>query len=118
MVESLTFNTYLDRYLLVGTAVGPDRVGESASGIYYSTSDDLIHWTERRLIMEVESRQTYRCGDPDPVAYPSVLDPDSTSRNFETTGKRAYLYFTRSDYESCRENLDRDLVRVPIEFSK
>lgn len=118
MVESLTFNTYLDRYLLVGTAVGQGSVGETASGIYYSTSDDLVHWTQRRLIMEVESRHTYRCGDPDPVAYPSVLDSDSTSRNFETTGKRAYLYFTRSNYESCRETLDRDLVRVPIEFSK
>jgi hypothetical protein len=118
MVESLTFNTYLDRYLLVGTAGRPGPVGETASGIYYSTSDDLIHWTHRRLIMEVESRHTYRCGDPDPVAYPSVLDPSSTSRNFETTSKRAYLYFTRFNYESCQETLDRDLVRVPIEFSK
>jgi hypothetical protein len=118
MVESLTFNTYLDKYLLVGTASGPGRPGEMASGIYYSTSEDLIHWTPRRLIMEVESRHTYRCGDPNPVAYPSVLDPDSTSRNFETTGKEAYLYFTRSNYQSCRETLDRDLVRIPIEFSK
>jgi hypothetical protein len=118
MVESLTFNTYLDRYLLVGTAVGPGRVGEMASEIYFSTSDDLIHWTPRRPVMEVQSRHTYRCGNPDPVAYPSVLDPDSTSRNFETTGKRAFLYFTRFNYEGCRETLDRDLVRVPIEFSK
>jgi len=118
MVESLTFNTYLDRYLLVGTAVGLGRVGETVSGIYYSTSDDLVHWTPRKQIMKVESRNTYRCGEPDPVGYPSVLDPDSTSRNFETTGKRAFLYFTRFNYEDCRESLDRDLVRVPIEFSK
>ena len=68
--------------------------------------------------MEGESRNTYRCGDPEPIAYPSVLDPDSSSRNFETTGKRAYLYFTRYNYESCQETLDRDLVRVPIEFTK
>ena len=66
--------------------------------------------------MEVETRSTYQCGDPDPVAYPSVLDPDSSSRNFETTGKEVYLYFTRSNYESCNETSDRDLVRVPIEF--
>jgi len=117
MVESLTFNTYLDRYLLVGTAVERELDGETVSGIYYSLSDDLIHWTPRELIVEVESRQTYRCGDPDPVAYPSVLDPDSTSRNFETTGRRAYLYFTRFNYESCNETMDRDLVRVPIRFS-
>jgi hypothetical protein len=117
MVESLTFNTYLDRYLLVGTAVERELDGETVSGIYYSLSDDLIDWTPRELIVEVESRQTYRCGGPDPVAYPSVLDPDSTSHNFETTGKRAYLYFTRFNYESCRETMDRDLVRVPIRFS-
>jgi hypothetical protein len=118
MVESLTFNTYLDRFLLVGTAVEQDREGDTVSGIYYSTSDDLIHWTPREMIAEVENRETYRCGDPDPVAYPSVLDPDSSSRNFETTGKRAYLYFTRFNYESCKETFDRDLVRAPIEFSK
>jgi hypothetical protein len=117
MVESLTFNTYLDRYLLVGTTVEQELDGETVSGIYYSLSDDLIHWTPRELIVEVESRQTYRCGDPNPVAYPSVLDPDSTSRNFETTGRRAYLYFTRFNYDSCNETMDRDLVRVPIRFS-
>jgi hypothetical protein len=116
MVESLTFNTYLDRYLLVGTTVIREPDGETVSGIYYSLSDDLIDWTPRELIVEVESTQTHRCGDPDPVAYPSVLDPDSTSRNFETTGRRAYLYFTRFNYEACKETSDRDLVRVPIEF--
>lgn len=118
MVESLTFNTYFDRFLLVGTAVAQDADGELFSGIYYSLSDDLIHWTPRKLIRKVESRDTYRCGNPDPVSYPSILDPGSTSRNFETTGKQAYLYFTRHNYESCQETPDRDLVRVPIEFSR
>jgi hypothetical protein len=116
MVESLTFNTHFDKFLLVGTVLERNREGNTVSGIYYSTSDDLIDWTPRKLIVEVESTQTHRCGDPNPVAYPSVLDPDSTSRNFETTGKRAYLYLTRFNYESCRETMDRDLVRVPIEF--
>ncbi len=117
MVESLTFNTYLDSFLLIGTAVEHDREDNAVSGIYYSTSDDLIDWTPRKLIAEVESRHTYQCGDSDPIAYPSLLDPDSPSRNFETTGKRAYLYFTRFNYESCKETLDRDLVLVPVEFS-
>jgi hypothetical protein len=118
MVESLTFNTYLDRFLLVGTAVAQEVGDKMISGIYYSTSDDLVHWTPRKLITEVESRDTHECGEPDPVAYPSVLDPKSKSRNFETTGKQAYLYFTRYSYEACRETLDRDLVRTPIAFSK
>jgi hypothetical protein len=118
MVESLTFNTYLNRYLLVGTAAGSTPEGNATSGIYYSTSENLVDWTPRKLILQAESRHTYACGDADPVAYPSLLDPESTSRNFETTGDRAYLYYTRFNYASCKETPDRDLVRVPIKFSK
>ena len=124
MVESLTFNTYFNRFLLVGTATAQDRSrskvgseGDAVSGIYYSLSDDLINWTPRKLIMEVETRSSYQCGDPNPIAYPSVIDPESSSQNFETTGKQVYVYFTRFNYESCQETQDRDLVRVPIEFS-
>ncbi len=123
MVESLTFNTYFNRFLLVGIATAQDRSrgkvggdGEAVSGIYYSLSDDLIHWTPRKLVMEVETRSSYQCGDPDPISYPSVIDPESSSRNFETTGKQVYLYFTRFNYESCQQTLDRDLIRIPIEF--
>lgn len=50
----------------------------------------------------------------DPLIYPSVLDPDDTSRNFEVVGKRADLYFTR--WNPDPDGFDRDLVRVPIEF--
>ena len=47
------------------------------------------------------------------MAYPVVLDPLSPSRNFQTVGQRAYLYFTRFN----NFGYDRDLLRVPIEFS-
>jgi hypothetical protein len=119
MSLSLTYSTYFDKYLLVGTAgkYSP-RKRKTVWGFYYSLSDDLIHWTQRKLIREAEMTWTYRCGDADPVAYPSVLDPSSKSRNFETTGRRPYLYFTRFHYSSCRQTLDRDLVRVPIQLSK
>jgi hypothetical protein len=119
MTASLTYNTYFGKYLLVGNAdlyiPGKRR---TVSGFFYSLSDDLLHWSERKLIKEVVLPQTYRCGDPDPVYYPSVLDPESKSRNFETTGRRAYIYFTRLHYKACEGTLDRDLVRVPVEFSK
>jgi hypothetical protein len=29
-----------------------------------------------------------------------------------------YLYFTKFHYVSCRPTPNRDLVRIPIEFSK
>jgi hypothetical protein len=46
--------------------------------------------------------------------YPALLDPASTSRNFETTGKTAYLYYTRHNFG--QGSLDRDLIRISVEF--
>jgi hypothetical protein len=116
MSMSLTWNTYLHRYLLVGEAAGPS--GSDAIGIYYSVSRDLVHWSKRALFREVEAPWTFECGDRNPVTDPSVIDPSSGSRNFETSGRRPWLYFTRFHYVDCEQTLDRDLVRVPIELSK
>jgi hypothetical protein len=119
MTDSLTYNTYLGKYLLVGTnteySPGKRRL---VSGFYYTVSNDLLTWSDRKLIKEVPLVQTYKCGDPDPVQYGSVLDPASDSPNFETTGRRPYLYFTRLHYSACRMTLNRDLIRVPLEFEK
>ena len=60
----------------------------------------------------------YQCGDKDPIAYPSLIDPASTSRNFETVGRKAYLYYTLFHYSNYQQGLDRDLVRIPVEISK
>jgi hypothetical protein len=129
--ESLTYNTYLDRYLLVGltsqpppaapalaTPAVPKSSRERATGVYFSLSSDLIHWSPRRLIMEATSVQTFRCGGPNPIAYPSLIDPRSNSRTFATTGRRPYLYYTRFNYEGCQRTMDRDLVRRRIELSR
>jgi hypothetical protein len=119
MTGSLTFNTYFDKYIVVGNAgITSSSRRRVVNGFFYSLSDDLIHWSERKLIKEVVLPQTYRCGDQDPVLYASLLDPKSKSRNFETTGRRPYLYFTRFHYKACQQTDDRDLARVPIEFSK
>ncbi|MCC7380714.1 MAG: hypothetical protein IT384_02735 [Deltaproteobacteria bacterium] len=45
--------------------------------------------------------------------YPALIDHQSSSRNFETSGKKAYLYFT--EYQQVG-TLNRDLRRVPVEF--
>ena len=44
--------------------------------------------------------------------------PISRSRNFETTGQRPWLYFTRFKYPGCEQAQGRDLVRVPLEIRK
>jgi hypothetical protein len=119
MTGSLTYNTYLDRYVLVSPSGKqlPGRRGVTW-GFYYSTSEDLIHWQPRQLIREAVLTSSYRCGDANPVGYPSLLDAGSPSRNFETTGRRPWLYFTRFHYEDCRNELNRDLVRVRVRFSR
>jgi hypothetical protein len=120
MSQSLTYNTYLDRYVLIGPS-GKRLPGKRRGvtwGFYFSVSKDLIHWSDRRLIAQTELPWTHRCRDRDSVTYPSLLDPSSRSRNFETTGRRPYLYFTRIHYDGCRMSLNRDLIRRRVEFKK
>jgi hypothetical protein len=122
MTSSLTYNTYFRKFLLVGisSTVNP-KTDRTVNGFFYSLSDDLVHWTPQRILMRAEFPWTYQCGGPSPVREPSILDPNSPDRNFATSGQRPYLYFVRSNpmYDSggCRETLDRDLIRIPIEFS-
>jgi hypothetical protein len=117
MSRSVTYNTFYSRFLLVGTAGNLDpTTGAASAGIYYSLSDDLIHWTPRHLILPVELPWTFACGDEEPIEYPAIVDHASPSRNFDISGQRVYLYFTRFHYRDCQGTLDHDLVRVPIEF--
>jgi hypothetical protein len=119
MSESLTYNTWLGQYLLVGTAGQySGTLGRDVYGFYYSTSTDLVHWSQRQLVMEAVTPFNYTgCGDGDPVLYPSVLDPNSQSLNFDTTGRTMYIYFTRNHYNQyCNQTADRDLIRIPIAF--
>lgn len=124
MVQSLTFNSYFGKYLLVGQTSDWDPVRqEFVYGVYYSTSDDLINWSHRQLLMEAELTWSYQCGDDNPIAYPVLLNPgtatpDTTTagRNFENTSRQTYLYFTRFNYSNCQQNFDLDLIRIPIRF--
>ncbi len=118
MSQSLTWNTYFNKWLLVGNAgkYDPDR-GENVYGMYYSTSSDLIHWSDRKLLVEVPLPHSWKCGDEFPWGFPSVIDHDSRSRNFDTSDHEFYLYYTLNNRTSCFGSLDRDLVRVPIRFT-
>jgi hypothetical protein len=117
MTESLTYNSALGAFLLVGLAPpGPESIGPKVDGIYFSLSSDLVHWTPRKLVTRAVTAQDYRCSGPFPIAYPSLVDPASPSRTFATTGSRAYLYYTQMHYRDCRKTPDRNLVRVPVEI--
>jgi hypothetical protein len=117
MVQSLTYNTYFKKYLLVGHTQDWDpQRGELVYGVYYSTSTDLVNWSHRQLLMEAVMTWSYQCGDDNPIAYPVVLNPGSSDRNFGTTGQSTWLYFTRFNYVNCAGTNDRDLIRIPIRF--
>jgi hypothetical protein len=118
MAESLTYNTVLRSYLLIGLASpGKVSIGPKVTGIYFSTSPDLVHWSERKLVTQATTKHSYSCGDPSPIAYPSLVDPESSSRTFATTGAHPYLYYTQFRYRDCGRTPDRDLVRVALGIS-
>jgi hypothetical protein len=124
MSSALVYSKYLGRYVLVDLLNGGGSYNplpaDKVPGIYYSTSADLIHWDPPKLLMEAEITETFECGDDNPVRVPSLIDHTSGSRNFETIGQRAYLYFVRAnmqyDQTPCYLDFDRDLVRIPVEF--
>lgn len=87
---------------------------EAETGLFYATSPDLLSWSGMRPILRAPHFGRWRCGEPSPVGYPSLLDPDSPSASFETVSGQAFLYLTRFNPEGCRLGPDRDLVRLPV----
>jgi hypothetical protein len=82
MRSSITYNTYLGKFVLVGSKQYP------FDGVYLSTSDDLIHWDEAVKILPLNDARMLQ-GE---VRYPALLDPMDRSWNFENTGREPFLY--------------------------
>jgi hypothetical protein len=112
---SLSWNTYLGRWLVIGTA---DLSGTEAA-FFLSTSSDLVHWSWSKPFLRTETVHTWECGDAGPTAYASFIDPSSPARNFDVTGKSGWLYYTQYNPPDCNNwgTYDRDLVRIPIELA-
>jgi len=110
---SLTYNTYLGKYMLTGITIVGDPQGSYVCGIGYSLTSDFINWTRTRLIRPQYIPGFPACASPDgtgAVAYPSVIDHADATVNFERPGQTPYLYYTRFNDPF----LNRDLVRVPV----
>ena len=108
MCASLTYNTYFGKYMVVDYTVGEVN-GTLKYGFYYSLSDDLITWSNKRLILQTTS--TWAAGGSN---YPSIIDHNDVSRNFEQAGQTCYLYYTKWNSGTY----DRDLIRIPVTFNK
>lgn len=79
-----------------------------------SASWDLIRWSRPATVSGVPTPRDTECEHDPPVSYPSLLDPRSTDRNFETVGNAAVVFMTWFNARDCRRGMDRDLVRVPV----
>lgn len=102
-------------YLALMATVRSSRPdGEQVAGIYAATSPDLLVWSSPILVAALPMQFRYACSDGAAFFYPSLLDPDSPSRNFEDTDDRANLYLTKIYLDECQLGARRDLVRVPL----
>ena len=124
---SLTWNSYLNQFMLIGT--GSHMVnGVLSCGFFLSLSDDMLNWSQPQLIRETIlgwspcNRQT-----PDQAArniiqeaYPSLIDHDSPDISFTIVDSTAYIYFMQNmdNHNQGGWGLRRDLVRIPISFIK
>jgi hypothetical protein len=95
----------------------PDRE-EPVPGIYVATSPDLLEWSAPAFVMPAIDHGRFRCGGPQPLVYPSLLDPESPSPSFDIVGDTAQLYLTRFDVPDCRIHGSRSLVRIPVSITR
>ena len=116
LTDTLFYDEVLERYVLMALTDQPGT-DERRWGVYYALSEDLINWTTRQLLLELPMAVRVADSANDLFyAYPSVMDPDSASLNFDTTDGGAYLYLARLN--AGGNSLDRDLVRYPIEVQE
>ncbi len=104
------------RYLAVSPMVG-EIDGTRTAGIWAFTSTDLIHWGDRVLLAPMPLLWARDCTDSFAHAYPSLVDPDSSSRTFETVGENFWLTVVRMALDpACRVGPERDLVRFDVSW--
>lgn len=89
---------------------------DGRTGIWTTTSPDLVSWSKPELLWAVPLLFRYGCGDMAAFDYPALLDPGSQGRNFDDVGKTAYVYMTRLNLDKCKITWNRDLVRMRVEI--
>jgi hypothetical protein len=120
------YNTYFDRY--IGVSMGGQIVdGKQICGVYVNLSADLFHWSPPQLIVESQNSlsctgATQKPGQLEPVVidYLALIDHTDPTVNFEQPGRTPYLYYVRFNRDRSDPMfwLDRDVVRVPLTFTR
>ena len=110
--HGLTFSTFFNKHMLLG-----QQTRDGVRGFWYSLSDDMVDWSVPRLIRTTLEPTDCATSERSAV-YPSVLDSDDPTANFERPGQYAYLYYVKLMYCAGGAAVDRDMVRVPIRFDR
>ena len=100
-------------FVAVMVAMLPDDAGRRVCGFWATASFDLTDWSSPSLVA-ADPAGASTC-DPASDGYPSILDPDSKQRNFDTFGSTPYLYFVRSNLAD--PPYDRQLMRQRVTIS-
>jgi hypothetical protein len=78
----------------IATQYAPDnRFGPT--GLYLSTSADLIHWSEAVLVAKMSDLLALEGPGNWDYRYFSLIDPASSDRNFSTVTNMPYVYYVR-----------------------
>jgi hypothetical protein len=116
--RSLTYVTAKNDWIVVFS----DRIklaGDMAGlpGFYMASSSDLVHWSGvARLMVGHQQREPGGCNDF--VRYPSLIDPNSHSRNFDTIDTpEADVFFTYNHLKNCVGTYNRDLDYISVPLS-
>lgn len=102
---------------LMAARRAPQPGAAAEVGIWSTISADLVTWTWPVLVQAMPVMTAFGCTDGEAFAYPSLIDPKSSSLNFEDMADTAFLYLTRIKTNGCKLTQDRDLVRVPVTVS-
>lgn len=89
----------------------------ASGGFFISTSSDLRDWTAPKLLWSVPLSGEQGCNRTWVANYPSLLDTASPDRNFDSVGNQAWLYFTRFWTKNCGLTMQRDLMRIKVQFN-
>lgn len=118
-ISSVAWHAGWGQFLAVTPATRPDAGGVLHTGIWWMTSEDLVVWSEPALLIDLPLLWRRDCAAPAAYAYPSLLDLNSPSVNFETLDSGFRLYLVRLAVgEECAVGPDRDLVWWPLSWPR
>jgi hypothetical protein len=118
--RSLMFIPKYHTWITVFAARLEDQNGDSQSrsGFYTSFSADLIKWSDPVLLLQ-EPLVPRLDSNAYIASYPSLIDPKSASRNFDSIDEtEPVLFFTIQHLLNGSGTMNRDLVYAPLALLK